>query len=40
MSGFSGKEILVVGGSSGIGLELTRRLIVGKAAVTIWSRRS
>ena len=38
MSDFSGKEILVVGGSSGIGLELTRRLIAGKAAVTIWSR--
>jgi NAD(P)-dependent dehydrogenase (short-subunit alcohol dehydrogenase family) len=38
MSVFSGKEILFVGGSSGIGLELVRRLIAGRAGVTIWSR--
>jgi len=38
MKDFSGKNILVVGGSSGIGLELTRRLIAGKAAVAVWSR--
>jgi NAD(P)-dependent dehydrogenase (short-subunit alcohol dehydrogenase family) len=38
MSDFSGKNILVVGGSSGIGLELSRRLIAGNAAVTVWSR--
>ncbi len=38
MSNFSGKNILIVGGSSGIGLELARRLILSKAHVTIWSR--
>jgi 3-oxoacyl-[acyl-carrier protein] reductase len=38
MNDFSGRNILVVGGSSGIGLELTRRLIEGKAEVTVWSR--
>ncbi len=38
MSVFSGKEILLVGGSSGIGLELARRLIAGRAGITIWSR--
>ena len=38
MRDFTGKSILVVGGSSGIGLELTRRLIAGKAEVTVWSR--
>jgi NAD(P)-dependent dehydrogenase (short-subunit alcohol dehydrogenase family) len=38
MGDFSGKNIVVVGGSSGIGLELTRRLIAGKAGVTVWSR--
>jgi NAD(P)-dependent dehydrogenase (short-subunit alcohol dehydrogenase family) len=38
MSNFSGKNILIVGGSSGIGLELARRLIAKEAIVTIWSR--
>ena len=38
MSAFSGKNILVVGGSSGIGLELTRRLLAANAGVTVWSR--
>jgi 3-oxoacyl-[acyl-carrier protein] reductase len=39
MSDFSGRNILVVGGSSGIGLELVRRLTGAGAAVTNWSRR-
>ncbi|MBN1835881.1 MAG: SDR family oxidoreductase [Spirochaetales bacterium] len=39
MSSVSGKNILVVGGSSGIGLELARRLIDAGADLTIWSRR-
>jgi 3-oxoacyl-[acyl-carrier protein] reductase len=39
MAELSGKNILVVGGSSGIGLELARRLVAGRAQVTIWSRR-
>jgi NAD(P)-dependent dehydrogenase (short-subunit alcohol dehydrogenase family) len=38
MNDFSGKNILVVGGSSGIGLELARRLIAANAGVTVWSR--
>jgi NAD(P)-dependent dehydrogenase (short-subunit alcohol dehydrogenase family) len=38
MNDFSGRNILVVGGSSGIGFELTRRLIEGKAGATVWSR--
>jgi len=38
MSGFEDKNVLVVGGSSGIGLELTRRLVDTGAAVTICSR--
>jgi NAD(P)-dependent dehydrogenase (short-subunit alcohol dehydrogenase family) len=38
MNDFSGKNVLIVGGSSGIGLELTRRLIAGNAEVTVWSR--
>ena len=38
MKDLSGKNILIVGGSSGIGLELARRLIAADATVTIWSR--
>ena len=37
MSDFSGKNILVVGGSSSIGPELSRRLIAGNATVAVWS---
>lgn len=32
------KTFLIVGGSSGIGLETVRRLVNGGAAVTVWSR--
>lgn len=39
MGRFTGKNILVVGGSSGIGLELARRLLAGGAGLTIWSRK-
>ncbi len=38
MSNLEGRNVLVVGGSSGIGLELSRRLIEAGASVTIWSR--
>jgi len=38
MDDFAGKNVLIVGGSSGIGLELARRLIARKAGVTVWSR--
>lgn len=39
MATMSGKNVLLVGGSSGIGLELARRLLEAGAALTIWSRR-
>lgn len=39
MSDFTGKNVLVVGGSSGIGLELTKRLTAGGANVYVASRR-
>lgn len=39
MGTMSGRNFLVVGGSSGIGLDLVRRLIAGGAHPTIWSRR-
>lgn len=38
MADFSDEKYLVVGGSSGIGLEVTRRLARGGAEVTVWSR--
>jgi len=40
MSSFSGKSIIVVGGSRGIGLETVKRLVAGGAGVTVWSRSS
>jgi len=39
MHEFSGKNVLVVGGSSGIGLELARRLAAAGAGLSIWSRK-
>lgn len=36
---FDGKSALVVGGSSGIGKEIAKRLLVGRAAVTIVGRK-
>ena len=38
MNGFEGKEILVVGGSSGIGLTVAQRLADQGARLTLWSR--
>ena len=38
MSDFSGRNVLVVGGSSGIGLALSKRLIAAGASLHLWSR--
>src|SRR6056297_1159916 len=38
MSLFSGRNIVVVGGTSGIGSATTRRLVDGGATVQVWSR--
>ena len=38
MGQLEGKRFLVVGGSSGIGLEIVRRLSTAGANVTVWSR--
>ena len=35
---WSNKSFLIVGGSSGIGLEVTRRLVELGSTVTVWSR--
>jgi NAD(P)-dependent dehydrogenase (short-subunit alcohol dehydrogenase family) len=40
MSLFSGRNIVVVGGTSGIGLATTRRLVEADANVEVWSRES
>ncbi|MGH7164937.1 MAG: SDR family NAD(P)-dependent oxidoreductase [Nitrospiraceae bacterium] len=37
---FEGKSALVIGGSSGIGKEISKRLLAGKAEVTIMGRRA
>lgn len=37
---FSGCSAVVTGGSSGIGLDIARRLLAAGAAVTIWDRRA
>jgi NAD(P)-dependent dehydrogenase (short-subunit alcohol dehydrogenase family) len=38
MTDFSGKNILIAGGSSGVGLELARRIARGSGELSIWSR--
>jgi len=38
MNNFKDKNVVVIGGSRGIGLETVRRLLDAGAAVTVWSR--
>lgn len=40
MGEFEGKNLLVVGGSSGIGLALTKKLVSAGALPTVWSRQA